>query len=264
MTLLEAVALGLVQGLTEFFPVSSSGHLVLAEALLGVDPPGVAFEVLVHLATALSVLVLYRRRLAALVAGAVRKQRDDLRYLGLLGLASVPAALVGITLTGAIALLFDLPVLAALSLLLTGAVVYATRWLIARGERQDPGWAGSLVVGMTQAAALLPGISRSGVTVATALWARTRRDVAAEFSFLLSVPAIVGASLLELPELAGAEFRAGTIELAAASLSAFAAGMVAIVLFVRWLRVGRFHRFAYYCWAVGGGYIVYALVAGWS
>ncbi len=117
---------------------------------------------------------------------------------------------------------------------------------------------------MVQAAALLPGISRSGVTVATALWARTGRDVAAEFSFLLSVPAIVGASLLELPELAGAEFRACAIELAAASLSAFAAGMVAIALFVRWLRVGRFHRFAYYCWVVGGGYIVYVLVAGWS
>ena len=261
MTLLEAVVLGLVQGLTEFFPVSSSGHLVLAEALLDVNPPGVAFEVLVHLATALSVLLLYRGRLVALLAGALRKRSDDLRYLALLGLASVPAVLLGFTLSGAIARLFDEPVLTALSLLVTGVVVYATRWLLPRGERSHPGWAGSLAVGIAQALALLPGISRSGMTVATALWARTRRERAAEFSFLLSVPAILGASLLQLPELSSAEFRVGTIELAAASLSAFAAGVVAIVLFVRWLQVGRFHRFAYYCWAVGGGYIVYALVA---
>ncbi len=261
MTVLEAVTLGLLQGLTEFFPVSSSGHLVLAEALLGVNPPGVSFEVLVHLATVLSVLVVYRRRLIALIAGALGGDALQLRYLGLLAFASVPAAFVGISLSGPIGRLFDQPLVAAVSLLITGVVIYATRWLLRRAERSDPGWGGSLAVGAAQALALIPGLSRSGLTVTTALWARTRRDVAAEFSFLLSVPAIIGASLLEIPELLRPEANPGALQLAAAALAAFVAGMLAIVLFVRWLRSGGFYRFAYYCWVVGVGYIVFELMA---
>ncbi len=261
MTLLEAVALGLLQGLTEFFPVSSSGHLVLAEVFLGVNPPGVSFEVLVHFATVISVLVVYRKRLLALIAGAVRRETTELRYVGLLALATVPAAIVGTSLSGPISRLFDLPIVAALSLLVTGGVVFATRWLLTRAERPDPGWGGSLAVGVAQALALVPGLSRSGLTVTTAMWARTRRVVAAEFSFLLSVPAIIGASLLELPGLLQPEARLGAVPLLAAALSAFVAGMLAIVLFVRWLRSGSFHRFAYYCWAVGLAYIVLALIS---
>lgn len=261
MTVLEAVALGLLQGLTEFFPVSSSGHLVLAEALLGVNPPGVSFEVLVHLATVLSVLVVYRKRVLALIAGALRRQSTELRYLGLLTLGTVPAAIVGTSLSGPIGRLFDLPIVAALSLLVTGGVVYATRWLLTRAEQPDPGWGGSLAVGVAQALALIPGLSRSGLTVATALWARTRRVAAAEFSFLLSVPAIIGASLLEIPGLLRPEAKLSALPLVAAALSAFVAGMLAIVLFVRWLRAGSFHRFAYYCWVVGLAYIVWALIS---
>jgi undecaprenyl-diphosphatase len=260
MSLLDAVVLGLVQGLTEFFPVSSSGHLVLAEALLDVNPPGVSFEVFVHLATLASVVVLYRRRLAELFVGSIRGQGASLRYVGLLALATVPAALVGITLKDAISGLFDRPLAAALSLLVTGVVVYATRWLVLRGDRADPGWAGSVGVGIAQALALVPGISRSGFTVAAALGAGTRREAAAEFSFLLSVPAILGASLLQIPELANGQASAGALALGAAALSAFGAGVAAIALFIKWLKAGRFHRFAYYCWAVGGAYILYSLV----
>ncbi|MGD2215787.1 MAG: undecaprenyl-diphosphate phosphatase [Gemmatimonadales bacterium] len=260
MNFLEAIVLGIVQGLTEFFPVSSSGHLVLAEALLEVNPPGVAFEVMVHLATLLSILVLYRRRVVELIVGAVRRRPADLRYLGMLGLASLPAALLGMTLSGAIAGVFDLPLVAAVNLLITGLVVYSIRWLVADCDRPDPGWAGSLRVGIAQALALLPGISRSGLTVAAALHAGTRRELAAEFSFLLAVPAILGASALEIPELAGGAAGIGGAALWAAALSAFLTGVLAILLFVRWLSGGRFHRFAYYCWAVGGAYIVYALL----
>jgi undecaprenyl-diphosphatase len=260
MSLPEAIALGVVQGLTEFFPVSSTGHLVLAEALLGVNPPGVVFEVLVHLATLLSVLVLYGRRIVELLVGAVRRRPADLRYLGMLALATLPAALLGTTLSGAIASVFDVPLLAAVCLLLTGAVVYSIRWLGAGCDRSDPGWNGSFRIGIAQALALLPGISRSGFTVAAALHARTRREIAAEFSFLLSVPAIVGASALELPELVSGGAGFGGAALLAAALSAFLTGMLAIFLFLRWLRSGHFHRFAYYCWAVGGAYIVYGLI----
>jgi undecaprenyl-diphosphatase len=261
MSLLEAIVLGIVQGLTEFFPVSSSGHLVLAQGLLGVNPPGVSFEVMVHLATVLSVMILYRRRLISLIVGAGRRERDALRYIGMLALASVPIAVIGFTFSDAISRTFDSPLLAAVFLLGTGAVVFATRWLLDRGDRPDPGWAGSLLVGLAQAAAILPGISRSGMTVTMALASKTKREAAAEFSFLLSVPAILGASLLELPHLADAQAGTGALQLAAASIAAFGAGVLAIVLFVRWLGTGHFHRFAYYCWTVGAAYILYALIA---
>jgi undecaprenyl-diphosphatase len=260
MTLGEALLLGVVQGLTEFFPVSSSGHLVLAEALMGVNPPGLGFEVLVHLATLAAVLVLYGGRLFALARGTLRGEADSARYVGMLALASVPAAIAGLTLTEFVARTFDVPVLAAVMLLVTGCVVYAIRWLVPRAGRPDPGWPGAVAVGVMQAVALLPGISRSGMTVAAALGARTRPDRAAEFSFLLSVPAILGAAVLQLPELARSQLEAGPLELMAAAAAAFLAGLLAISLFVRWLRGGRFHLFAYYCWAVGGGYLLHALL----
>lgn len=262
MTLLEAVVLGLVQGLTEFFPVSSSGHLVLVQSLLGVNPPGISFEVLVHLATAVSVVAVFWRRIERLLVGAWRGDKDSLAYIGMLALATLPAAIAGITLKEAFVRSFESPLLTAVNLLITGGIVFSTRWLLARGRRENPGWVGSLGVGVAQAFALLPGISRSGITVTAALGARTRRDVAAEFSFLLSLPAILGASLLSLPELWAGPASAGPIELGAAALAAFVAGFTAIRLFVRWLATGHFHRFAYYCWAVGSLYILYATLTG--
>jgi len=261
MTLFEAIVLGIVQGLTEFFPVSSSGHLVLAQAALGVNPPGVSFEVLVHLATVLSVLAVYRKRVVELAVGAMRMDGAAIRYVGLLLLATVPAALAGTTLSGQVSRLFDMPTLVAISLMVTGVIVYTTRWLVDRGDRPDPGWGGSLAVGVAQALAIIPGISRSGFTVATAMLAKTRREAAAEFSFLLSVPAILGASVLQAPEFLSGGSGIGGVQLVAAALSAFAAGLLAIVLFVRLLRTKLFHRFAYYCWAVGGAYIGYVLIA---
>ena len=252
--------LGLLQGLTEFFPVSSSGHLVLAEATLGVNPPGVFFEVMVHLATVVAVLVLYRRRIIEILVGAVGGEMDAWRYVGMLALATVPAAIVGSAMADTIAEVFDRPMVAAANLLVTGLIVFATRWLVGRGERRDPGWAGSFGVGVAQAAALLPGISRSGATVTAALWARTGRHAAAEFSFLLSIPVILGASALELIGFEGLSADIDAVPLAAAALSAFGAGVVAIRLFVRWLNTGRFYRFAYYAWAVGGGYLVYGFL----
>ncbi len=262
MSLWEAIVLGLVQGLTEFFPVSSSGHLVLAEAMLGVNPPGVSFEVLVHMATAVSVVFLYRRRIFSLLVAAARRERNALDYLGMLVVGSVPAAIVGIWFSGPLAEAFDSPSLAAVSLLVTGAVVFATRWLLGRGDRDNPGWLGSVVVGVAQACALLPGISRSGFTVTAALALRTRPQRAAEFSFLLSVPAIVGATLLQIPELTRAEAAMGAPELVAAAVAAFVAGLIAIALFIRWLGTGHFHRFAYYCWGVGVAYILFSAFAG--
>ena len=260
MHLLQAIALGIVQGLTEFFPVSSSGHLVLAQDLLGIDTPGVSFEVLEHLATVAAILVVYRRRIVRLFLETASGDRNAAVYMAKLILASVPVAVIGLAFGDAIAGAFDSPQLVAFNLLVTGGIVFSTRWLVRIARRPAPTWRGAAGIGVAQAVALLPGISRSGATVAVALADRTERAAAAEFSFLLSIPAILGASALELPAILDHGLGLGATAVIGAASSAFLAAIAAIVLFVRWLRIGRLHFFAYYCWLVGGGYLLYTAI----
>ncbi len=266
MNPLEAALLGLLQGLTEFLPVSSSGHLVLAQALLGIQVPGVAFEVAVHVATLLAVLVVYRRRIVDLMRGLLTGDRDSAAYVGLLVVASVPAAAVGLTARPFFEGTFERPALAAGFLLLSGVLCWtidlATRRQAAAGAvRERPSLLGAVAVGLAQALAILPGISRSGSTVAVG--AGTGVDVVrmAEFSFLLSVPAIAGPALLMLVERNGASNGGEVLPLVVGFAAATVAGILAIHLFVRMLRSQHFRWFAYYCWLVGGAYLLAAAVA---
>lgn len=252
------MVLGIVQGLTEFLPVSSSGHLVLAGALLGLDVPGVAVVVALHLATLLAVCWVYRGRIVELASGVVRGDAVSWMYVGLLALASLPAALVGLTLMDILGPAFDRPVLAAGLLLVTGAIVFTLRSSASRAGRDRPGPIDALAIGLAQAVALFPGISRSGATVAagTALGVSAHRM--AEFSFLMSVPAVGGAALLQAPELAAAGAQIGAAPLAVGFLAALGSGILAIRLFLEMLHRRTFHRFAYYCWAVGAAYLIAA------
>lgn len=254
----EAAILGVVQGVTEFLPVSSSAHLVLGQALLGVRSPGVVYEAAVHLATLVAVLWVYRRRVVELTAGIFRVEGAAWTYVGLLALASVPAGAVGLWLRGPIEATFERPVVAAGLLIVTGAVVATLRFTAEEAREERPGVGASLLVGLAQAAAILPGISRSGSTVAAGVWRGVEPARMAEFSFLLSVPAVGGAALLQLgPGQLGLVTDLAP-ELAVGFTAAAASGVLAIHLFVRALEAGSFHRFAYYCWAVGGGYLLAA------
>lgn len=259
MSAWQAALLGVVQGLTEFFPVSSSGHLVLAQSLLGVQPPGVAFEAAVHLATLGAVLWAYRARVAELAGGLVRGEGAALRYVGLLALASIPAAAVGLAGRSWFEAAFERPVLAASLLLVSGAFAWSLRRTGPRAEEDRPGPGEALLVGVAQSIAILPGISRSGSTVAAGVWAGVRPVRMAEFSFLLSVPAIAGAGLLEADAI-GRAVADGGAALGVGFAAALLSGVLAIRLFVRALEHRSFHRFGYYCWAVGGAY----LVAAWA
>jgi undecaprenyl-diphosphatase len=253
----QALALGLVQGLTEFLPVSSSGHLVLTEALTGVRLPGVFVEVSLHVATLGSVLMVYGRRLWEIVRGVIRGQPDALRMAGLLALASVPAALVGMLFNDAIERLFDSPLAVGVFFVVTGLVLWSTRGRAGDVPRPDP--ARALAIGVAQAVAILPGISRSGSTVSMGLWARLSPVAAAEFSFLMAVPVIAGAAFLEgrHAPVGLADVGVGPFVLGLAA--AFASGVFAIRFLVALLRRGRFYAFAPYCWAVGVFTIAYAL-----
>jgi undecaprenyl-diphosphatase len=243
---LQAAWLAAVQGLTEFLPVSSSGHLVILQGIMHVPRQGIAFEVVVHLGTLLAVLVVYGRDLLQILGGALRLRRDSLNMLGLLALGSVPAGAAGILLGDSVKKLFDSPLIASAMLLVTGSLLFATRWVRRSGHAPRPLSAG--VIGVAQALALLPGISRSGSTISTGLFFGLSREQAARFSFLLSVPAIAGAGLLELPGMSASDM--GPHLLVGFVVSALT-GYSALRLLLRFVRHGRLHVFCWYCWAAG-------------
>jgi undecaprenyl-diphosphatase len=256
---IEAALLGVVQGLTEFFPVSSSGHLSLFQTLFGGrDGGALIFEVSVHVATLIAIIAFYRDRIRALIAGFFTWNRDAVDYVGKLVVATVPSVIVGLTAKDWIETQFSNPVLVGCALLVTGAIVFSTRWTAARAFAAGPGWAIAIVIGLAQAFAILPGISRSGSTVAVALALGVAPRPAAEFSFLLGIIAISGAAVLMLPGLSEVE-PGKLLNIGIGSLTALMSGLVAIWLFVRMLDRSLFHYWAWYCWAVGGAFLVWSL-----
>jgi undecaprenyl-diphosphatase len=260
MTWWEGIVLGLVQGITEFLPVSSSGHLVVAETVLGIHTPGVLVEVAVHVATLVAVAVVYWRRLAQLLVGMMRRDGAAWRYVGLLALASVPAAVVGLGFQDWFERSFDSLVIVGFDFLVTGTVLWSTS-LVRPADRGEPTAGGAVAVGLAQAVAILPGISRSGSTVAVGIWAGVEPVHAAEFSFLMAMPAIAGAAVLQVPDAAAGVASVGAFPLGLSFIAALASGVFAIRLLVRLLARRAFHRFAPYCWVLGGATLGWALFA---
>jgi undecaprenyl-diphosphatase len=253
---LEALLLGIVQGLTEFLPVSSSGHLVMVQELLGVGQKGVLFEVALHVATLVSVLIVYRRRATQLVVGVLLRRAEDLRYAGKLIVATLPAVIAVLLLGDFFEAQFEAPAVAGVCLLVTGAILWTTRRTLPGAQAPEPGWGAALAIGCAQVLAILPGISRSGTTVAAALALGVAPVAAAEFSFLMSVVAITGAAVRMLPELSSVG--AGQVgALAVAGAAALVSGVAAILLFVRLLRTRAFYRFAYYAWVAGAAFLAW-------
>lgn len=258
MSLFESIILGFVQGAAEFLPVSSSGHLVMTQVVLGIEVPGVVFEVAVHVATLVSILLVYRSRVSELVAGAVARDADAWRYIGLVVVATIPAVLLGVFAKHRIEALFEDPVVPGIALLVTGAFLWSSRTAVDRADVPRPGWGAALLIGLAQAFALVPGISRSGATVVAALWLGIEAREAAAFSFLMAVPAVAGAAVLQIPDVqATGTGGLGVGVILWGSLVAGVVGVLAIRAFVAVLARRSFHFFAPYCWAVGGAYLTY-------
>lgn len=255
MTLWEAIVLGFVQGATEFLPVSSSGHLVVSQELLDVEIPGILFEVAVHLATLLSILLVYRQRVTDLVVGCARGEADSWGYLGLLVIATIPAAVLGLFFEDAISAFFDDPAVVGFAFLATGTFLFSARRALARNPQDGPTLRTALIMGVAQAFALVPGISRSGSTVVAGLWGGVAGREAAAFSFLMAIPAILGAAVLKLPEAQATGL--STAALVGGSLTAAVTGVLAIRSFVALLKRQSFHGFAYYLWPAGVGFLFY-------
>ena len=259
-----ALLLGLVQALTEFLPVSSSGHLVIIKSLFKVQETGITLEVVTHVATTLAVLVYMRARIVGLVRAAAHKlarpraalagqEARDLRLLVLIVVGSVPAAILGVAISGHVEKLFENVVVTAAMLVVTGVFVLATGKL-AR-ERTGLGFKQALGIGVAQAIAIIPGISRSGSTVGTGLALGVNRREAFEFSLLLSVPAVLGAAVFEAM---GGRLGGDPVVVAAAGVTAFVAGYASIYLLFRAVVRHWFHLFGYYLIPVGILFVILA------
>ena len=260
--------MGVLQGATEFLPVSSSGHLSLAQNWLhGVEEPQLLFQVVVHLGTLIAIVVLFRVRIWGLLVagvsfvtgpGRVSTDETDRRWVLLILAASLPTAILGLLLRDSVRVMQTRPAWVGVALLTTAALLLVSERLGRRTRGRDSlGFADAVLVGAAQGLGVLPGLSRSGVTVAAALWRDARADVAVEFSLLVSVPAVLGANLLELAETGTAAVRAELVPLLVGFTAAFATGIVSIKA-LQWVVVQRrLLPFALYCALVGGGAVIF-------
>ena len=252
MSFIQALALGILQGATEFLPVSSSGHLAIVEHLWSIDEGArLALAAVLHIGTALALLFFFAPRIGVVLKGfgskAPDRRRSSWLMVGYIAVGTVPGALVGLLFAERLDTAFSSPALVGVMLLVTGAALLLTRF--SRERETGVGWVTAAVVGLAQAAAVLPGISRSGATIAAALFLGLTRKDAFEFSFLLSIPIVLAAAIKEMVGLDYSVVGAGPLALGV--VLAFGAGLGALVLLKRAVLAARLHWFAYYCGAAG-------------
>ncbi|MBW7958778.1 MAG: undecaprenyl-diphosphate phosphatase [Candidatus Promineofilum sp.] len=267
MSLLEAILLGIIQGATEFLPISSSGHLVLLPAIFNLAQPDLVMIGLVHAGTLLAVIGYFLRDLIAIgrawLTGIIRRDplSDDNSRLGwFMLLGSIPAGIFGLALKDFLERQFESPVAAAAGLLVTAAILVIGERLL-RGTKPISKLTAvdTLIIGTMQVLALLPGISRSGTTITAGLWRGLDRPSAARFSFLVGLPAIAGAGLLSILDIFSAN---GTLPIGhylAAFVAAAVTGYLCIAFLLNWLRSHSLYLFAAYCAVVGLLYLIFAM-----
>jgi len=254
---LEAFLLGLVQGLTEFLPISSSGHLVIAENLLGIEAADLTFEVAVHFATLIAVLIFFIRTVLSVFLSPVyylAGNRSDensasLRLFFVIVIGTIPAVIVGLLLKDQIEQAFASTTLVGIMLIVTSAILFSTRFAKFRSTQIDTKI--GFLIGCAQAFAILPGISRSGSTISAGLLTGVDRERAFDFSFVLSIPAIFGATLLTVKDLLEMEQIAIGMEYLIAMAAAFISGYLSLIALRKLVIGGKFHLFG-----------VYTLIAG--
>jgi undecaprenyl-diphosphatase len=246
LSLLEAALLGFVQGVTEFLPISSSGHLVLLQELFGREiSESIAFSVLLHVATMLAVVVVFRRDILELFTG-------KRAVMAMLALGTVPAAVVGLTMENAFKELAGSTLAVGIALVATGVTLsLAGAYLKKREPEERITWQHALIIGLAQAVAIMPGVSRSGMTISVAIMCGVLLPEAVRFSFLLAVPVIAGGALLELKDLRTMGIDAGWLPLTVGFVLAFLVGIVSLKIVSASVKKRKFPYFAAYCIPVG-------------
>ena len=263
MDILKAVILGIVQGLTEFLPVSSSGHLVLLQKLMGIDEPALFFDTMLHLGTLTAVFIVLRRDIWALL------KRPFQRLTGLVILATLPTIAIALAIKDFVEQAFHTGDYIGYGFLVTSALLLAAEALAARPgarrQEKDMTWVDAVLIGTLQGAAIMPAVSRSGSTIAGALSRRLDRDFAARFSFLMSIPAILGAAVLQAKDFIGDQDALastigasgsgtagmGLLGVIAGTVAAAAVGVFAVTLMLKIIRTGTLRVFSLYTAVLG-------------
>jgi len=255
VTLIEVFILAVVQGLTEWLPVSSSGHLVITQKVLGVNPP-LIFDVMLHVGTLMVVLTVFRKDILEIIKAFVRRdfETEEGKLALFIVVGSVPIAIIGFVFYDFLKSLFSNLLAVGLALLITGCVLFFSEKRI--GNRKI-GILDSLLIGLAQGITIIPGISRSGVTLATGLLRRVDKATAFKYSFLLSVPTVIGATVMESKELATANVDMTPLFLGA--IISMIVGYASLKLLQKIVMNEKFHLFAYYCWTVGLAIIIFTI-----
>lgn len=253
MSWIEALLLGILQGLTEFLPVSSSGHLELGKALFGVNPENsLLFTVVVHGATVLSTIVVFRQDIFSLLKGSLKFQwNEETRYVLLILWSMLPVLLVGLFFKEEVEALFSGRIRFVGLMLIFTALLLATAHFVPKRAGRI-GWLDALIIGIAQALAVIPGISRSGATIATALLLGKEKSSVARFSFLMVLLPIIGANMLDLGEQIGTESLQGEfLPLLIGFFAAFITGWLACKWMIALVQKGKLLIFAVYCLCIG-------------
>ena len=255
MSWIEAIILGIVQGLTEFLPVSSSGHLAIGKALFGIETADLSFEVIVHAATVLATILVFWKDIVALLQGLFKfKWNAETRYICLILLSMIPVFIVGMFFKDRVEALFGNGLLVVgFALLVTAFLLFLSETLSARraGEGGKMDWKSALWMGLAQAVAVIPGLSRSGSTIATGLLCGVKKEEVTRFSFLMVLIPILGEAFLDV---VGGDFSASTVgtwQLALGFIAAFVSGLFACKVMIAIVKRARLKWFALYCVLVG-------------
>ncbi len=258
MDILKAIILGIIQGLTEFLPISSSGHLVLAEEYINFDQPNISFEIILHLGSLLAVLVYFRKDIIELIASLFiykkneRQNRANRNTLFYMIVVTTVTGLIGFYFKEFFTSTFSVTYYASTLLLVTGLILFISDKITPQGlKTHQLGIKKSIVIGLTQSLAIFPGISRSGTTIATGIFTGLKREEAARFSFLISIPAILGANISEIKSFMELE-KIMLMNYIFGLIAAFIAGYSVIALLIKLVKKQKLRYFSYYCWFIGG------------
>lgn len=262
MSALEAIVLGIIQGLTEFLPVSSSGHLELGKALLGdqsLPEESLLFTVVLHFATALSTIVIFRKEIFEIIAGLLQfKWNEQTEFSVKIVLSMIPAAIIGVLFNDQIEALFSQQILlVGAMLILTGLLLF----LADRAKNTDKKvtYKSALIIGVSQAIAILPGISRSGATISTSVLLGIDRERAARFSFLMVVPLIIGKMAKDILDGGLTSSQMEILPLILGAIAAFVSGLLACKWMISLVKRSQLKYFSFYCLIVGVIAIVMSL-----
>ena len=263
MNFLQSILLGILQGVAEFLPISSSGHLVLARHLMHIDEISMLYDILLHVATLAAVVIVFRKRIMAIISSLIKaiqkknneQDKENLKLFYLVIIATAATLVIGLIVKKFLDVYpLNYKAVASLSIV-TGIILIASKFFKGKKEYHELNTKHGLITGIAQGLGVFPGISRSGITITASIGAGITREKAGEFSFLISIPAILGALILDIKDLE--IINVEPIVIAAGMISSFIVGLVSLVLLLKIIKSGKFHYFSFYLIPMGLTFLLF-------